>query len=530
MGLVGNVWAEIGGDASDLKRAAQESVDSLQQIKSAAQNLGLGNVSDDFARLNKDLLTGFSQTQNSADSTTTSVNSLALSFTGLNQAVHLAKQALNGLEEAWGFLEEGSRLVSLEQASYRLAQSYDANMISIVSSIRSASFNTINEYDAMKAANLALTMGISTNADEIANLMEIAIERGRAFGLTTEDAFDRITRGIGRRSTRILDDLGFTANATEANRVYAESLGISTTALTEDMKVRALFNQILKEGNAELEKQGGLTQDISTPYQRIATSLKTLFNEAKIGAAYIFGQAISSPAETIKYEEQLSSQLVKKGAGYSAYFLSQWRSAIAENEQMIKSITYLSKEQYTEAQRWYGMAEMQAEAMSKFGDSALNMEIQFNDSQQTVSDSIETFGDFNSMLEQAWEKSNILSDAINAIPSYKLIVIEVEQRIRSMAAEAARWYGQYYNYLNEKNTGGMHGGSFVGLQHGGIVPPGFSNDGMPIWVSSGERVDVTPAGNKTVSGEGATVNRFYAPVTLQIDKTTAKDIMRELRL
>lgn len=45
---------------------------------------------------------------------------------------------------------------------------------------------------------------------------------------------------------------------------------------------------------------------------------------------------------------------------------------------------------------------------------------------------------------------------------------------------------------------GMHGGEFVGLQHGGIVPPGFSNDGMPVFVSSGERMSVEPAGNKNI--------------------------------
>lgn len=49
------------------------------------------------------------------------------------------------------------------------------------------------------------------------------------------------------------------------------------------------------------------------------------------------------------------------------------------------------------------------------------------------------------------------------------------------------------------NLGGKHGGSFIGMQHGGIVPPGFSNDGMPVFVSSGERLDVTPAGNKDVT-------------------------------
>ena len=45
----------------------------------------------------------------------------------------------------------------------------------------------------------------------------------------------------------------------------------------------------------------------------------------------------------------------------------------------------------------------------------------------------------------------------------------------------------------------MHGGTFVNLAHGGIVAPGYSNDGMMVNVSSGEQLEVTPAGNKDIT-------------------------------
>jgi len=587
MGQIGNVWVDIGGDASDLKRAAQEGKAALEDLKrTAQQQLGLSGVSDEFARLNQGLLTGLSQTQNSVGSTQKSISGLAFSFTELNQAIAIGKRALSALEDVWDFAEEGSRLASLEQASYRLADSYGASMASIVTSVQKASFNTITEYDAMKAANLAMTMGVSTDATEIANLMEIATERGRAFGLTTEEAFDRITRGIGRRSTRILDDLGFLANATYANKVYAESLGIETSALTDQMRVRALFNLILEQGNAELEKSGGLAEDISTPFQRLSASWKQLFSEAKVGAAYNLGQFISSPEETMKYEAQLSSQLIKEGTNYSAYFLSQWRSAIASGEQMIEGITYLSKSQYTEAQRWYGMANMQAlgaqesvsnytsalegldsemaleiglsgdlaaaqetyaEAMKKAGSSTKKQQAAIDDLNESYEDfiintlqslevspeatmgiayafgeiddsSLAAFGAINKINEKFEVGSN---DWIKALENVKnkmgdLAGLQIGDKSATITiyiryltsgilsvgqtAEAGRLTGQYNQWLKE-NVGGMHGGSFVGLAHGGIVPPGFSNDGMPLMVSSGERVDVTPAGNKNIENE-----------------------------
>lgn len=63
--------------------------------------------------------------------------------------------------------------------------------------------------------------------------------------------------------------------------------------------------------------------------------------------------------------------------------------------------------------------------------------------------------------------------------------------------------------------GGQHGGSFV-------VPPGFSNDRFLIGASSGERVDVTPA--------GATYNNQRTSVNLQVtDTLAAAYIMDQMR-
>ena len=77
----------------------------------------------------------------------------------------------------------------------------------------------------------------------------------------------------------------------------------------------------------------------------------------------------------------------------------------------------------------------------------------------------------------------------------------------------------------------MHGGSFIGMQHGGIVPPGYSNDGMPIFISSGERVDVTPAGNvnKVNKNEGGNTLRFYGPVTFQVSDMKTAKLLEQLR-
>lgn len=637
MGSVGDVWVDIGGDASQLKRAAQESIDYLERLKKvASEQLGLGNVSNDFVKLNQGLLQGFSQTNQVASSTTSSINNLALSFTGLNQAMALVQRGAKAIEQAWDFLSEGAQLSSMEMAAGKLATAYNTDMANIVASIKYASFNTVTEYDAIKAASLAMTMGVSTSAEEIANLMQIAIERGRTFGMTAEQSFDVITRGIGRRSTRILDDLGFAANAIQANKDYAASLGISTSALTDEMKVRALFEQILKQGNAELEKQGGLEKDISTVYERATAKRKEFINKTKTDASVLFATLWATKEEMIRIDEQYSQSLIESGGRYSDYVLSQRRKANMEGkQQIVAGETYYTKDQYNmlvrlEKERQIGL---RAKTPAGYGTPGWNWSVQAN---QDYAESISFLNEemaleigLSNQLAEAQDKyATAMSKAGNSTEkqrtaisdlrnTYESFVLETVQslgadtsatmslayafgdidktslglfsaleQLTSMAEDGSIGWDQWAKYVekatsNAENLAKLqigdkhatftidfvinyitrgtplsgltfsgiptseelgislqnritkkHGGSFVGLAHGGIVPPGYSNDGMPIWVSSGERVDVTPAGNKTINGENGaqTVNRFYAPVTLQIDKTTAKDIMRELRL
>lgn len=508
MGLAGRVWAEIGADASGLKKGVNDAITTLGNLGKTASSAGASGAS--------------------------ALAGLGLGAISLQSALMLADRAAQTLKDTWEFAEQGAQITSLSQASSRLAQAYGGNMADIVSSVKEASFNTITEYDIMKGANLAMTMGISSNTTEISQLMQIAIERGRAFGLTTEEAFDRITRGIGRRSTKILDDLGFTANAIQANKEYAASIGISTNELTDNMKVRALFEMILKQGNAELAKQGGLMMDMSTPYQRLNTLYTEFMNKQKEFAASAALPFIASDEEIQNLYKQ-SAALALTSGNYEEYikYAGYARTSYGNNRGSLSEGTGMSKEDFDTMfdglnEDIEKLSSMSGVASEAFG----NFDLQLSISQQNVSDSIKDFGDFNSMLEQAWESSTALTAAIQSMPSYKKIIIEIEQRTKGMTADAARYYGQYYQWKEESlnKPGGMHGGSFIGMAHGGIVPPGFSNDGMPIWVSSGERVDVTPAGNKSVDGQGGNTMRFYGPVTFKVDKDIrTTNLMEQLR-
>ena len=482
------------------------------------------------------------------------------SFMSIVGAVSKVTAAIIAAKKVYDFSAEGAQIASLEMASYKLAKSYGANMRDIVVSLKDASFNTISEYEAMKSANLAMTMGVTANADEIGNLLQIAMMRARAFGLTTEEAFNRITVGIGRRSIKVLDDLGF-------NIVGATS-------------VQDLFNKVLEQGNKELADMGGLAVDVSTGYQRVSTVYKDFMNEVKMNAGYGFMPFVTSPEETREinkqradlalltgsYKDYLAAKYAEMGVGgvtgpknLDVRIMTEREFAIelamrAKNEAYRENIAV--QEELTESNQTYntelhlqaGLSNDVANAqarysaeMEKAGRNTTKQAAALDNLNESYEDFIlSTMGDLGASSEATMgvayafgeidDSSVAVFSAIKGIVDLGLGAVETANRMvalngriqdlndvqladKSMTIRVnyliSGWFGAFPGMTrvgtSKQGVGGgpsaiesefKHGGTVYGGIHGMIVPPGFSNDGMPVMVSSGERLDVTPAGNK----------------------------------
>ena len=491
------------------------------------------------------------------------------------------------LKKAFDFAAEGAGIASLGVASRKLASSYGVNMTEVVTAVKKASYNTITEYEAMKSANLAMTMGVTKNADEIANLLQIATMRGRAFGLTTEEAFDRITRGIGRGSIKILDDLGFNMKG--------------VTGQT------AMFAAVMKQGNEELDKMGGFVMDVSTPFQRAQTIYKDFFNEIKMAAAYGFMPLIATPEEAKSIQEDRGAAGMAAGDwdeySKAAQFAARQQNLFIDGSgnlvrklvevdattgkvtqsgfELIKVHDTLTKGEFFRAhgmeamtehyREMYGWTGQVTEAENKYNDELslqaglsndiANAQARFSaemekagrstDKQAAAMDNLnESYEDFilSSMgsLGATSEQTMGVAYAFGEIDDKSLAVFGAIQGLLELgrgAVETTEMISKLrghiqdldsvslqdksmtikVNYLITMSGGGFssfagsgptsggtywgqkvfdtrelkkHGGTVYGGQHGMVVPPGFSNDGMPVMVSSGERLDVTPAGNK----------------------------------
>ena len=193
--------------------------------------------------------------------------------------------AMKVLESAFDLAQEGAKLQRLADAGAEVARQYGGNMDLIIRKVKEASLGAVSEMDIIASANKAMMLGLGSDAEQLANLMEIAAFRGRAMGVSTTQAFDDIVRGIGRASPLILDNLGIVVKLGEVNEKYAKSIGKTVQELTAAEKKQALLNAVLDEGNSLLAEAGGLVEDNASAYEKLQTQMKDNQDRAKMLAS-----------------------------------------------------------------------------------------------------------------------------------------------------------------------------------------------------------------------------------------------------
>lgn len=160
----------------------------------------------------------------------------------------------------------------LGTATSNLAQDIGETGESMVSSITAASLETISRTDAMSAANKAMMFGLVENSDQMARLTEVAITLGAAMGQDAGKSLDDLTTALGRQSPMILDNLGITLKLEEAYRIYADQLGKSVEALTEQEKKQAFVNAALIKGEERVKALGGVSIDTAGKTEQLGAA------------------------------------------------------------------------------------------------------------------------------------------------------------------------------------------------------------------------------------------------------------------
>lgn len=116
----------------------------------------------------------------------------------------------------------------------------------------------ISNLDLMASANKALLLGLPLTESSFGQLARTATVLGRAMKLDAARSVDDLITALGRSSSQVLDNLGLTVEAGDANTVYARQIGKTAEQLTDAEKKLAFYNATMAAAKIEVAELGGI--------------------------------------------------------------------------------------------------------------------------------------------------------------------------------------------------------------------------------------------------------------------------------
>lgn len=215
-------------------------------------------------------------------------------------------KAAKGLAAAYLSIEGAQKALDLSQeaAAFADAAAIFRHSGGNLDALRNSVRGTVSDFELVKKANLAKTMGIP--AEAMGTLAEAAMAAASATGESVDFMLDSIVKGVARGSPMILDNLGIIISIEEASSSYAATLGKTAAQLTKAEQAQAVLGATLKAVGPQIQAANNAGANSAEVYARFTASIQNL--------TIAIGQSLS-PAVS-----WLTSQLIQAIEFYQELF------------------------------------------------------------------------------------------------------------------------------------------------------------------------------------------------------------------
>jgi len=177
--------------------------------------------------------------------------------------------------------------------------------------LRKGSLGMVKDAELMRNYNEAAQLVGKSFADELPEAMKYLGKVSAATGQDMGYLMDSLTKGVGRLSPVILDNLQIQVSAAEANEAYAVTLGKSVEEMTKSEKQTAMMNQVMEKLAENTKDMPDITENAATKWAQ----LKTVFGNVKdeIGLALL--PALTSVLGTLAEQAPIAIDKAKAAFG-----------------------------------------------------------------------------------------------------------------------------------------------------------------------------------------------------------------------
>ena len=158
-----------------------------------------------------------------------------------------------GIRQLGKFATEAAKLDAMESAFNTLSGG-GTIASDAIDKLTKATEGTVSKMDLFQQANNAMILGVSNNADEMAEMFDMAQRLGDALGRDAKSSIESLITGIGRQSRMMLDNIGIIVKAEEAYKAYAEELKKDVDDLTNLERKQAFLNATIDSAREKVSK------------------------------------------------------------------------------------------------------------------------------------------------------------------------------------------------------------------------------------------------------------------------------------
>jgi hypothetical protein len=221
-------------------------------------------------------------TRSASDDATLSLKGLMGEFAQVGAVVTAIAMAA---KKTFDFAEEGAQITELENETTNLARLTGSSSQAMTDAVKSATLNTVSDYEAAGMANKIMAADMGLSVTQVGDLATVAMFKSREYGVAVTDVMGNLTKAMIALSPRMLAAYGIIVDQADAEKAYADSLGVSTTSLTRLQKVQAEETAIVSQTNEQIAKTGPLVATQATVLEQFAASQKTQWDQAKQSVA-----------------------------------------------------------------------------------------------------------------------------------------------------------------------------------------------------------------------------------------------------
>jgi hypothetical protein len=195
-----------------------------------------------------------------------SLDGLVSGFIALSGPIFAAGAAIAVMKAAFDLTLEGEALDKVQNQFNALAGSAGINAEKLESGIKKAIGTTVDLDEALGVAKKAI-VSLGPSADKIPQIFELSRKAAATFGGTVTGAFEDISGAMAAGNTRALRHYGIIIDQNKAYKDYANSIGQTVSALSDQEKKTAVMNAALAQGK---EKFKGIKTEGETVTKMVA--------------------------------------------------------------------------------------------------------------------------------------------------------------------------------------------------------------------------------------------------------------------